>query len=96
FLMGLDEFYAPIRSIILTTYPIPDVKGAFATLSRYESHRSTQSHNVSKTGNGNTAFVAKTNSRNNNWSNSNNNQFKRINRPNLVCNHCNMNGHTAN
>ncbi|GJU59151.1 ribonuclease H-like domain-containing protein [Tanacetum coccineum] len=34
FLMGLDEIYAPIRSIILTTDPIPDVKGAFATLSR--------------------------------------------------------------
>ncbi|GJR16507.1 putative reverse transcriptase domain-containing protein [Tanacetum coccineum] len=48
FLMGLDEVYAPIRSIILTTNPIPDVKGAFATLSRDESHRSTQSHNVSK------------------------------------------------
>ncbi|GKC01112.1 hypothetical protein Tco_0987248 [Tanacetum coccineum] len=84
------------KSIILTTYPILDVKGAFATLSRDESHRSTQSHNVSKTGNGNTAFVARTNSRNNNWSNSNNNQFKRIKRPNLVCTHCNMNGHTAN
>ncbi|GJT45233.1 putative RNA-directed DNA polymerase [Tanacetum coccineum] len=27
FLMGLDEIYAPIRSIILTTDPIPDVKG---------------------------------------------------------------------
>ncbi|GJY57768.1 hypothetical protein Tco_0457660 [Tanacetum coccineum] len=34
FLMGLDEIYAPIRSIILTTEPILDVKGAFATLSR--------------------------------------------------------------
>nr|GEU84246.1 hypothetical protein [Tanacetum cinerariifolium] len=32
FIMGLDEVYAPIRSIILTTYHIPDVKGAFATL----------------------------------------------------------------
>ncbi|GKD17183.1 ribonuclease H-like domain-containing protein, partial [Tanacetum coccineum] len=48
FLMGLDEVYAPIRSIILTTDPIPDVKGAFATLSRDESHMSTQSHNVSR------------------------------------------------
>ncbi|GJY70442.1 hypothetical protein Tco_0474145 [Tanacetum coccineum] len=34
FLIGLDEVYAPIRSIILTTEPILDVKGAFATLSR--------------------------------------------------------------
>ncbi|GKE07508.1 ribonuclease H-like domain-containing protein, partial [Tanacetum coccineum] len=95
FLMGLDEVYAPIRSIIHITDPIPDVKGAFATLSRDESHRSAQSHNVSKTGYGNTAFVAKTNSRNNSCSNTNNNWFKRLNRLNLLCTHCNMNGHTA-
>ncbi|GKB74116.1 hypothetical protein Tco_0935528 [Tanacetum coccineum] len=96
FLMALDEVYAPIRSIILTTDPIPDVKGAFATLSRDESHRSTQSYNVSKTSNGNTAFVARTNFKNGNsaWSNSNN-QSRKLNKPNLVCTHCNMNGHTA-
>ncbi|GKB15002.1 ribonuclease H-like domain-containing protein, partial [Tanacetum coccineum] len=41
FLMGLDEVYAPIRSKILTADPIHDVKGAFVTLSRDESHRST-------------------------------------------------------
>ncbi|GJU37822.1 ribonuclease H-like domain-containing protein [Tanacetum coccineum] len=57
FLMGLDEVYAPIRSIILTTDPIRDVKGAFSTLSRDESRRSTQSHNVSKNGNGNSVFM---------------------------------------
>nr|GEZ18960.1 ribonuclease H-like domain-containing protein [Tanacetum cinerariifolium] len=34
FFIGLDEVYAPIRSIILTTDLIRDVKGAFATLSR--------------------------------------------------------------
>ncbi|GJU03463.1 putative transcription factor interactor and regulator CCHC(Zn) family protein [Tanacetum coccineum] len=60
FLIGLDEVYAPIRSIILTTEPILDVKGAFATLSR-----------MSLTG------------------------PRKLNRPNLVCTHCNMNGHTA-
>ncbi|GJZ21912.1 hypothetical protein Tco_0558951 [Tanacetum coccineum] len=48
FLMRLDEIYAPIRSIILTTDPIPDVKGTFATLSRDESYRGSQSHNLSK------------------------------------------------
>nr|GEW61933.1 hypothetical protein [Tanacetum cinerariifolium] len=94
FLMGLDEVYAPIRSIILTTDPIPDVKGAFATLSRDESHRSTHSHYVIKFGNGNTAFVARPNNRSNNWSGSNN-QPRRLNRSNLVCTHYNMNGHTA-
>ncbi|GKE49143.1 ribonuclease H-like domain-containing protein, partial [Tanacetum coccineum] len=41
FLMGLDEVYAPIKSIILTTDHIPDVKGAFVTLSKDESHKST-------------------------------------------------------
>ncbi|GKD23862.1 hypothetical protein Tco_1225565, partial [Tanacetum coccineum] len=69
-----------------------------ALLSQYdsldESHRSTQSHNVSKTSNGNTAFVAMTNPRNNNWFGSSN-QPRNLNRPNLVCTHWNMNGHTA-
>ncbi|GJW91291.1 polyadenylate-binding protein 2-like protein [Tanacetum coccineum] len=59
-----------------------------------ESHRSNQSYNVSKTSNGNTAFMARTNLRNNNWSGSSN-QPRKLNRPNLVCTHCNMNGHTA-
>ncbi|GKC58870.1 ribonuclease H-like domain-containing protein [Tanacetum coccineum] len=95
FLIGLVKIYAPIRSIILTTNPIPDVKCAFPTLSRDESHRSTQSHSVSKIGNGNSTFMARTNNISNNWSNSNNNQNKRLNRPNLLCTHCNMNGHTA-
>ncbi|GJY29661.1 probable WRKY transcription factor 70 [Tanacetum coccineum] len=43
-----NEVYVPLSSIILTTNPIPDVKGDFATLSRDESHKSTQSHNMSK------------------------------------------------
>ncbi|GKD71431.1 ribonuclease H-like domain-containing protein [Tanacetum coccineum] len=94
FLMGLDEIYAPIRSIILTTDPIPNVKGAFATLSRDESHRGSSSHSALKTGN--STFVARPNTRNNNWNNNNNNnQSRRLNMPNLVCTHCNMNGHTA-
>ncbi|GKD94992.1 hypothetical protein Tco_1374829, partial [Tanacetum coccineum] len=59
-----------------------------------ESHRSNQSHNVSKTSNDNTAFVARTNPKNNNWSGSSNQPIK-LNRPNLVCTHCNMNGHTT-
>ena len=66
FLMGLDEIYAPIRSIILTTDPIPYVKGAFATLSRDESHRSTHTHSTSKSEN--TAFVSRSNPRNSSWS----------------------------
>nr|GEV36196.1 ribonuclease H-like domain-containing protein [Tanacetum cinerariifolium] len=96
--MVLDEVYAPIRSIILTTDPIPDVRGAFATLSRDESYKSTQSYSVLKIGNGNTSFMARTNNtvnnNNNNWSGSNN-QPRKLNRPILVCINCNMNGHTA-
>ncbi|GJT07296.1 putative RNA-directed DNA polymerase [Tanacetum coccineum] len=71
-----------------------DSLGAFATLSRDESHRSTHSYSMIKSGNGNTAFVERPNNRSNNWSGSNN-QPRRLNRPNLVCTHCNMNGHTA-
>ncbi|GKB55708.1 putative transcription factor interactor and regulator CCHC(Zn) family protein [Tanacetum coccineum] len=37
--MGLDDVYAPIRSTILTTKPLPTVKEAFSLLSRDESHR---------------------------------------------------------
>ncbi|GJX79208.1 ribonuclease H-like domain-containing protein [Tanacetum coccineum] len=37
FLMGIDEVYAPIKSIILTADLIPNVKGDFTTLSRDES-----------------------------------------------------------
>nr|GEX44030.1 hypothetical protein [Tanacetum cinerariifolium] len=92
FLMRLEEVYAPIKSIILITDPVPDVKGAFAMVSIDESHRSTQSHNLPKPSSA--AFTAKTNNRSNSWSGSNN-QTKILNRPNLVCTHCNMNGHTA-
>ncbi|GJU43614.1 ribonuclease H-like domain-containing protein [Tanacetum coccineum] len=60
FLMGLDDIYGPVRSQILTTGPLPDVKSAFATLSRDESHiTSYNSHNSNKTGP--TAFATKSN-----------------------------------
>ncbi|GKB51547.1 ribonuclease H-like domain-containing protein [Tanacetum coccineum] len=39
FLMGLDEYYQPIRSAILTRDPLPDVKDAYNNVSREESHR---------------------------------------------------------
>nr|GEX61507.1 hypothetical protein [Tanacetum cinerariifolium] len=57
-----------------------------------EGFKGYQSHNVSKTTN--SAFVARPNNRNNKW-NTNNNQPRRLKLPNLVCTHCNMNGHTA-
>ncbi|GJY83172.1 ribonuclease H-like domain-containing protein [Tanacetum coccineum] len=88
-----------LGSFSLTSDPLPmcqwsDVKGAFATLSRDESHRGSSSHSTPKTRN--SAFVSRPNTRNNNWNNNNNNnQSRRLNITNLLCTHCNMNGHTA-
>ena len=88
-----------MRSLILTTEPLPDVKSAFATLSRDDSHRN--SHVASKSvKSGSAAFAARPNtgnSQNNNWNtnkngNYNNRRFGKVS--NLVCKHCNMNGHT--
>nr|XP_043615735.1 uncharacterized protein LOC122587627 [Erigeron canadensis] len=58
FLIGLDEVYLPIRSTILTRDPLPNVKTAFAILSREESHRGTLADFQIK--HQNSVFVAKT------------------------------------
>ncbi|GJX66127.1 hypothetical protein Tco_0300470 [Tanacetum coccineum] len=47
FLMGLDDVFNFVRSIILTIELIPDVKFAFATLFRDDSHRNSQSSSKS-------------------------------------------------
>nr|GEW83783.1 putative Gag-polypeptide of LTR copia-type [Tanacetum cinerariifolium] len=101
FLMGLDDMYNSVRSLILTTEPLPDLRSAFATLSRDESHRNSgSSSKFIKTGP--TAFVSRP-SNGNNWNtnktgNNNNNNFRSNRRfgrmSNLVCKHCNMTGHT--
>ncbi|XP_071719562.1 uncharacterized protein [Rutidosis leptorrhynchoides] len=57
FLMGLDDKYQQIRSIILTTNPLPSIKTAYATLSREESHRSSSASNHKGQ---DSAFVSKT------------------------------------
>nr|GEY61741.1 ARID DNA-binding domain-containing protein [Tanacetum cinerariifolium] len=60
FLMGLDDVYGLVRSQILNTKPLPDVKSAFATLSRDESHKTSyNSHNSNKTSP--TAYATKSN-----------------------------------
>lgn len=85
FLMGLDEVYLPIRSNILTRDPLPNVKTAFAIISREESHRGIPSGNTSKPQN--SAFVAKS------FDNK-----RRINKgPNtsLKCSNCHKLGHTV-
>ncbi|GKC64300.1 RNA-directed DNA polymerase, eukaryota, reverse transcriptase zinc-binding domain protein, partial [Tanacetum coccineum] len=63
FLMGLDDVFNSVRSIILTIEPIPDVKSAFATLSRDESHRNSQSSSKSVKP-GPSAFASRPNSSN--------------------------------
>ncbi|GKC15476.1 hypothetical protein Tco_1012258 [Tanacetum coccineum] len=45
FLMGLDDVFSSVRTLILTIEPLPDVKSAFATLSRDDSHRRSSSNN---------------------------------------------------
>ncbi|GKA71085.1 ribonuclease H-like domain-containing protein [Tanacetum coccineum] len=57
FLIGLDDVFRNVRSSILITEPLPDVKSAFATLSRDESHRANNVHSVNKSSS--TAFVSK-------------------------------------
>ncbi|GJS88964.1 ribonuclease H-like domain-containing protein [Tanacetum coccineum] len=39
FLMGLNDVYQPVRSNFLARDPLPDVKDAFAIVSREESHK---------------------------------------------------------
>ncbi|GKA84189.1 putative RNA-directed DNA polymerase [Tanacetum coccineum] len=97
FLMDLDDVFSNVRSNILITEPLPDVKYAFATLSRDESYKINSIHSVvNKIGSTN-AFVSKSN---NDWSANRPNQInqnKRFSRGpnlNLVCKNCNMVGHT--
>ncbi|GJW82025.1 putative RNA-directed DNA polymerase [Tanacetum coccineum] len=102
FLMGLNDVFQPIKSSLLARVTLPDVKDAFAIISREESHRgiaSSSSGSVTKPQV--SSFVAKSNS----WNNSRNkkiNNNKKIgnstnNRgpnPNLHCTNCGKVGHT--
>ncbi|GKC75040.1 putative reverse transcriptase domain-containing protein, partial [Tanacetum coccineum] len=72
FLMGLDDMFSSVRSLILTTEPLPDVKFAFATLSRDESHMN--SNKTTKFGS--TAFVVRPGNTNKWNSNKNGNTSK--------------------
>ncbi|GKA74274.1 ribonuclease H-like domain-containing protein [Tanacetum coccineum] len=74
FLMGLNDIYQPIRSSLLSRDALPDVKDAFAIVSREESYRgiaSTSFGSVFKTQV--SSFMSKTN-----FSNSRNNGNKRF------------------
>ncbi|GJR10612.1 ribonuclease H-like domain-containing protein [Tanacetum coccineum] len=96
FLMGPDDVFGNVRSSILITEPLPDVKSHFATLSRDDSHGANNVHSIGKSSS--TAFVSKSNNDCSvNKSNNQNNQNRRFNRGpnhNLVCKHYNMIGHS--
>ncbi|GJZ58570.1 hypothetical protein Tco_0614064 [Tanacetum coccineum] len=69
FLMGLDDVFGFVRSLILTTKPLPDMKSAFSTLSRDGSYRN--SHVPSKAvKSGPVAFAARSNEPNDDWGDS--------------------------
>ncbi|GJX99117.1 hypothetical protein Tco_0356136 [Tanacetum coccineum] len=60
FLMGMDDYYQPIRSALLTMDPLPEVKDAYTTVSREESHRGIlESSGVSNSKLNATSFAAK-------------------------------------
>ncbi|GJY13173.1 ribonuclease H-like domain-containing protein [Tanacetum coccineum] len=71
FLMGLNDVYQPIRSSLLSTETHPDVKDAFAIISREESHRGIASSSGDVPKPQTSSFVSKTN-----FSNNNNNRNK--------------------
>ncbi|XP_071740831.1 uncharacterized protein [Rutidosis leptorrhynchoides] len=98
FLMGFDDSYMSIRINLLLRDSLPDVKSAFAILSRGESHRGVSGVGTSRTQN--SAFVAQTN--NNKWIKKSSNTgsfgrgrgFNRGPNPNLKCTKCNKIVHT--
>ncbi|GKB34086.1 putative RNA-directed DNA polymerase [Tanacetum coccineum] len=102
FLMGLNDVYQPIRSSILSRENLPEVKDAFAIISREESHRG-----IASTSSGSLAkpqisgFVSSTNNWSNNGNKKNNKKFSHNNpnyrgpNPNLKCTNCEKTGHTA-
>ncbi|GKA81335.1 ribonuclease H-like domain-containing protein [Tanacetum coccineum] len=75
FLMGLDDCYQSVRSALLTRDPLPEVKDAYTTVSREESHRGIpEPSNVTESKINATSFAAKgfnVNKRNNFSSNNN-------------------------
>ncbi|GJZ11190.1 ribonuclease H-like domain-containing protein [Tanacetum coccineum] len=103
FLMGLDDCYQPVRSSLLISDPLPEVKDAYNVVSREESHRGVpESSGGTESKQNATSFAAKTFNNNKKQYNNNSNNFTRgtssnVNRgpnPNLNCKHCGKIGHT--
>ncbi|GKD98354.1 hypothetical protein Tco_1382251, partial [Tanacetum coccineum] len=79
FLMGLDDFYQPVRSSLLTRDPLPEVKNAYNVISREESHRGVpESSGETESKQNATSFVAKTFNNNKKQFNNNGNNFTRV------------------
>ncbi|GJZ14241.1 ribonuclease H-like domain-containing protein [Tanacetum coccineum] len=92
FLMGLDDAYSVVRSQILTTEPLRDVKSAFTTLSRVKSYKNSLVHTSSASP---SSFAFVSHNRSNTWSNNRNSQGRGTSgNNNLVCKHCHMTRHT--
>ncbi|GKC93183.1 ribonuclease H-like domain-containing protein, partial [Tanacetum coccineum] len=105
FLMGLDDCYQPVRTTLLIRDPLPDVKDAYATVFREESHRGIpETSKAIDTKMNATSFAAKSYNQNkrgntNNFNRNNNrgngpNHFNRGPNPNLVCKNCGFTAHT--
>ncbi|GKD60951.1 ribonuclease H-like domain-containing protein [Tanacetum coccineum] len=105
FLMGLDDYYQPLRTALLTRDPLPDVKDAYATVSREESHRGIpETSEAIDTKMNATSFAAKSYNQNkkgntNNFNRNNNmgngpNHLNKGPNPNLVCKNYGFTGHT--
>ncbi|GJY35091.1 ribonuclease H-like domain-containing protein [Tanacetum coccineum] len=92
FLMGLDDFYQSVRSVLSTRDPLPKVKDAYTTISREESHRGIpESSSVTESKLNATSFVAKSF---NNTRGSLNGNLNRGPNPNLMCINYGMIGYT--
>ncbi|XP_071695532.1 uncharacterized protein [Rutidosis leptorrhynchoides] len=70
FLMGLNDCYMSVRSNILLRGPLPDVKSAYAILSREESHRNINLKENVITKPQTSAFIAQTTNKDMKYNNS--------------------------
>ncbi|GJU74442.1 ribonuclease H-like domain-containing protein [Tanacetum coccineum] len=83
FLMGLDDTYMTLRSNILTTEPLPEIKTAFSLISREESHKnsiSSQSINKTQVSSFNSKVM--------------DNKQKLLKNPSITCENCGYTNHT--
>ncbi|GKB05380.1 ribonuclease H-like domain-containing protein [Tanacetum coccineum] len=101
-LIGLDDYYQPVRSSLLTIDSLPEAKDAYNVVSREESHRGVLVSSVGIDSKQNaTYFVAKTFNNNRRQFNNNNNftrgSASNVNRGpnlNLNCKYCGKISHT--